>query len=222
MLLEIDARVRYAVYATFAEGLVPRSLSIASRLHVSQQAVKESYERLHAARAIVLDPHTKEVWMAHPFSAVPTDFRVRAEGRDWFANCAWDAFGIAVLTGMDAVLSTTCLDCDGPIVHRVEERRLVDAHGVVHFVVPAAKWWDNIALTCSTIRFFRSEEHVLNWSARTETPIGAIMPVENLWQLTQHWYEGRLSPDWKPRPREWSQELLSDAGFTGSFWTLAG
>ena len=59
------------------------------------------------------------------------------------------------------------------------------------------------------------------WSAQTETPIGAIMPVANLWQLSQHWYDGRLSPDWKPRPRELSQDLLRDAGFTGAFWTLA-
>ena len=59
------------------------------------------------------------------------------------------------------------------------------------------------------------------WSAQTETPIGAIMPAENLWQLSQHWYDGRLSLDWKPRPRELSQELLADAGFKGSFWSLA-
>jgi hypothetical protein len=147
MLSEIDARVRYAIYAMFAEGGVPRAASLSSRLHIPQPAIRDSYERLHAARAIVLDPHTKEVWMALPFSAVPTDFRVLAEGRDWFANCAWDAFGIAILTGMDSVLSTTCLDCEGPIVHRVEGRRLVDAHGVVHFAVPAAKWWDNIGFT---------------------------------------------------------------------------
>jgi hypothetical protein len=48
------------------------------------------------------------------------------------------------------------------------------------------------------------------------------MPAGNLWQLAQHWYDGRLSPDRRPRPRELSQELLSDAGFKGSFWSLAG
>jgi hypothetical protein len=48
------------------------------------------------------------------------------------------------------------------------------------------------------------------------------MPAANLWQLSQHWYDGRLSPDWKPPTRESSQQLLEDAGFTGSFWRLAG
>jgi hypothetical protein len=71
------------------------------------------------------------------------------------------------------------------------------------------------------IRFFRSEEHVHLWSAQTETPVGAIMPAANLWYLSQRWYEGRLSPDWKPRLRDQSQQLLSDAGFVGEFWSLA-
>lgn len=46
------------------------------------------------------------------------------------------------------------------------------------------------------------------------------MPAANLWELAQSWYAGRLSPGWKPRPRIESQQLLSNAGFAGSFWTL--
>jgi hypothetical protein len=59
------------------------------------------------------------------------------------------------------------------------------------------------------------------WSARHEIPIGEIMPAANLWFLSQSWYEGRLSPDWKPRSRPQSQQLLTDAGFVGPFWSLA-
>lgn len=58
------------------------------------------------------------------------------------------------------------------------------------------------------------------WSAQVETPIGAIMPASNLWHLAQRWFEGRLSPDWTPRSRESSQQLLSEAGFVGQFWSL--
>lgn len=60
------------------------------------------------------------------------------------------------------------------------------------------------------------------WSAHTETPIGAVMPAANLWYLSQQWYDERLSPDWKPRARDRSQQLLSDAGFIGPFWSLPG
>ena len=147
MLSEIDLRIRYAIYTAFAEGGIPLSASLASKLHVAPHQVHESFQRLHAARAIVLDPHTKEVWMAPPFSARPTAFRVVGAGRTWSAPCGWDAFGITNLIGCDAVVTTTCPDCEGPIVHRVEKKALVDAHGVVHFFVRAAKWWDNIGFT---------------------------------------------------------------------------
>jgi hypothetical protein len=142
-----DARIRHAIYKTFSEGGIPRSEMLSHRLHVPVDEVRSAMERLHASRAIVLDPHTREPWMALPFSSVPTPFVVEGAGRSWFANCAWDAFGIPILVGVDAVISTTCQDCEAPIVYRVEERRLADAHGVVHFAVPAARWWHDIGFT---------------------------------------------------------------------------
>jgi hypothetical protein len=143
-----DERIRHAVYKTFAEGGIPLSASIARQLHVPIEEVHAAYQRLHAAHSVVIDARTHEVSMALPFSSVPTPFAVKGIGnRTWFANCAWDAFGIPILVGVDAVIATTCQDCDGPIVYRVEDGRLVDSHGVVHFGVPAGKWWDNIGYT---------------------------------------------------------------------------
>ena len=142
-----DERIRHAIYKTFAEGGIPRSAMLSRQLHIPEEEMHAALARLHAAHAIVLDPRTREPWMALPFSAVPTPFAVEGGGRSWFANCAWDAFGIPVLVGVDAVISTTCQDCDGKIVYRVEAGRLADAHGVVHFGVPAAQWWENIGFT---------------------------------------------------------------------------
>jgi hypothetical protein len=48
------------------------------------------------------------------------------------------------------------------------------------------------------------------------------VPAANLWLLAQHWYDGRLLPDWKARSPEASQQLLADAGLAGKFWSLAG
>ena len=142
-----DGRIRHAIYQAFAEGGIPLSATLARQLHLPQDEIRGAMERLHAARAIVLDPRTREVWMALPFSAVPTPLAVEGGGRAWFANCAWDAFAIPVLVGCDAVITASCPDCDAPIVYRVEGGRLMDAHGIVHFAVPAAKWWDNIGFT---------------------------------------------------------------------------
>lgn len=143
-----DGRIRHAIYKTFAEGGIPLSATLSHQLHVPVDSVRAAMERLHESHAIVLDPRTREVSMALPFSSVPTPFIVKGIGdRSWFANCAWDAFGIPRLLGIDAVIATTCQDCGGPIVYRIDERRLADAHGVVHFAVPAAEWWNDIGFT---------------------------------------------------------------------------
>jgi len=147
MLSDLDLRVRHAVYRTLAEGGTPLSATIASRLHIPIEDVRGACGRLHDARALVLDPHSHEVWMALPFSATPTPFRVESGDRAWFANCAWDMFGIPVLMRCDARAITTCEDCAAPIVYRIEGGQLLDPHGVVHFAVPAAQWWNDIGFT---------------------------------------------------------------------------
>lgn len=142
-----DATIRHAIYRTFAEGGIPLSAAISRQLHIPVEDVRSALERLHAQHAIVLDPRTRETAMALPFSSVPTPFTIAGGGRSWFANCAWDAFGLPALVGVDAVITTTCQDCEAPIVYRIEGGDLADAHGVVHFAVRASEWWDNIGFT---------------------------------------------------------------------------
>jgi len=48
------------------------------------------------------------------------------------------------------------------------------------------------------------------------------VPAVNVWLLAQHWFDGRLAMEWTPRPQEASQQLLTDAGLEGKFWSLAG
>jgi hypothetical protein len=147
MLSELALRVRHAIYRTFAEGGVPRSAALSAQLNVPIDEIKAAYQTLDEARAIVLDGRTHEVWMALPFSAVPTPHRVTSGSRAWYANCAWDAFGIPALVKGEMRIDSACGDCDAPIVYRVERGRILDAHGVAHFAVPAARWWDNIGYT---------------------------------------------------------------------------
>jgi hypothetical protein len=147
ILSELSLRVRHAVYQTFADGGIPLSAAIANRLAIPFGEVRAAYARLHEAHALVLDPQSGEVRMALPFSAVPTSHRVISGDRTWFANCAWDAFGIPALMNCDARCESVCADCDLPIVYRVEQGTLLDSHGVVHFAVRASQWWDDIGFT---------------------------------------------------------------------------
>jgi hypothetical protein len=49
---------------------------------------------------------------------------------------------------------------------------------------------------------------------------GAVLDLEQLWELAQVWYGDRLDPDWRPRTRDESQRLLADVGLDGEFWEL--
>ena len=220
MLTETDYRVRFAIFQSLADGVKPASAILAPKVRLPQPAVYESFERLKNSKVVVLDPNSKEIQVAMPFSVQPTPFRVLCGEHTYFACSAWDALGVAIMIGGDCVVANTCADCDGPIVHRVEQKQIADAHGVAHFAVPASKWWDNIGYTWDTIRFFRNEDHVMTWSAQTETPIGETVAIARLWQLSKRWFDHRMSPDWRKPPREVLQEMLRDHGFTGQFWSL--
>jgi hypothetical protein len=147
MLSELVLRVRHAIYRTFAEGGIPLSATIADRFNLPADEIRLAYTRLNEVHAIVLDPHSKEVRMALPFSAVPTPHLVTSGERSWYANCAWDALAIPSLMKCDARIDTACGDCDAPMVYRVEQGRLLGTLGVAHFAVPAARWWDDIGYT---------------------------------------------------------------------------
>ncbi len=143
-----DQRVRMFVFRESAEtGRVPGVSEIAEALDLSVDEAQASLSRLAAGRVLVLSPGTINIWMANPFSAVATAFRVVARRRAYFGNCVWDALGIPAILGADATVETTCGDCGKPMTLEVRRGTLARAQGVVHFAVPAARWWDNIGYT---------------------------------------------------------------------------
>jgi hypothetical protein len=46
------------------------------------------------------------------------------------------------------------------------------------------------------------------------------VPLEQVWRLARAWYADRLDEDWAPRTPDAAERLLTEAGFTGSFWFL--
>lgn len=144
---DVDARVRAAVYSAFAVGRVPWRADVAAAVSLGIGDVSSSYERLAESHVLVLDPATREVWMAMPFSAVPTPFRVESSHAAWWAPCAWDALGIPVAVGLDARVTTACAQSGSPIVLHVESGELRGDDCVAHFAVRASRWWDDIGFT---------------------------------------------------------------------------
>jgi hypothetical protein len=96
---------------------------------------------------LVLAPGTPYIWMAQPLSAIPTPFRVEIGGRHFFGNCIWDALGIVAMMGGTGTVTAWCPDCHEQMSVTVAQNRLASGEGVVHFALPAARWWDDIGFT---------------------------------------------------------------------------
>jgi hypothetical protein len=90
-----DLELRNLIYAKVVQfGRVPIATEIAAATGRDPAEVVAGWQRLHDQHALVLNPAPAEIRMANPFSTVPTAHRVHAARRWWYANCAWDAFGI--------------------------------------------------------------------------------------------------------------------------------
>jgi Alkylmercury lyase len=143
-----DLELRNRTYGLFVEiGRAPTADELAAALATTGDDVRSGWQRLHDAHALVLEPATGEIRMANPFSAVPTGYRVNAGGHWWYANCAWDAFGICAALHGDGHIETSCPDCGEPIAVEVRDERPDEETLVFHCLVPAANWWDDIVFT---------------------------------------------------------------------------
>ena len=142
-----DRRVRNVTYGLIPElGRPPRAAEAAREAGLAPRELRDAWRRLHGAHALVLD-EDGEIRIAHPFSAVPTVHRVEAAGRSWYANCAWDSFGICAALGVDGRVVSSCPDCGAQIELDVRDGRPDADETVVRLLVPAERWWDDIAFT---------------------------------------------------------------------------
>lgn len=144
-----DFEVRRHVYDhTMRAGAPPASAEAAAALGASDGDVRASLRRLEEAHVFVLQDASGEILMAPPFSAVPTPFLVSSGGVEYYANCAWDALGVPVALGRDASVEASCACCGTRARLSVEGDRLTEGAGeVVHFALPARRWWENVVFT---------------------------------------------------------------------------
>ena len=146
---DLLSRIRIFVYTDIADiGVPPTVERIAAEFSVQVTVARDAIEELARTRQVILDPATREVWMAGPFSAVPTRFRVHGTRVSWWANCAWDMLGIPAALRQNVRVDATCADC-GEVAHLD-----VDAasgpesdSGLVHILLPANRWYHDIGFT---------------------------------------------------------------------------
>lgn len=143
-----DLAIRNATYGLFRDlGHAPTVDDVAAATGLARAEAAAAWRRLHDAHALVLHAGTDELRMANPFSAVPTAYRVNADGRWWYANCGWDALGICAALHSDGDVEASCAHCGEPISLAIRDEQPSDTSLLFHCLVPAAHWWDDIAFT---------------------------------------------------------------------------
>lgn len=214
--------VRLAVYESFARtGQVPSSAGIAYRLDRPESDVAEALADLAEERHLALDDAGR-VALAHPFSSIPMGFSVMGRSTLWWGGCAWDSFALPQLLPdePEVLVATTCPACRRPYAWLVDREGPPPGDQVAHFLVPAARMWDDIVHTCSNQRIFCDEACVDRWLADAGYERGYVMDLPTLWRFASHWYEGRLDRGYVRREPADAAEYLRGVGLAGEFWGL--
>lgn len=146
--MDIDTQVKLAVYRHFAEtGLKPSPEDTAARAALSTAEVLEAYPRLRAQRVLLLEEDGRTIRMAPPFSGVPTQHVVSVAGKEYYANCGWDALGVPAALHQPGVVHSRCEGSGEELHLKVGLEGPEPSKWLFHSLVPAAKWWDDIVFT---------------------------------------------------------------------------
>ena len=146
--MEFDVQVKLAIYNHFAEtGRAPSRREVMSRVGSEVESVLESYKNLRAQRLLALEADGSSIRMTPPFSGVPTQHIIEADGIQYFANCAWDALGVPAALHKPGTIHSRCEQSGEPFHLNVDLQGPEPSDWLFHCLVPAAKWWDDIVFT---------------------------------------------------------------------------
>ena len=68
--------------------------------------------------------------------------------------------------------------------------------------------------------FFRSEELLDQWLESKQLKRGTVLSLPQIWELSQRWYQDRMSPDYHGRTADQVQEIFKETGLTSEFWKV--
>jgi hypothetical protein len=140
--------IRAFVFRYFADTThAPNVGETAVRFALTLEEVASAYEALHSRHALFLNPGTHDILMANPFSGIETAFRVHANGKIYFANCAWDSLGIPAALHTDADVEAACAHSGQQITFQVRDGHISKSNMLVHFLTPFEHWYDNLVFT---------------------------------------------------------------------------
>jgi len=141
-------QIRHFVYNHFADTTHPPSVDETARhFNITGEEASEYYKELHNRHAFLLDAETLTVRMANPFSGIPTDFKVHANGKTYYANCAWDMLGIPATLNTDAIIEAKFTESNESVKLEVKDGKVTNGDLLVHFPLSFSRWYDDLTFT---------------------------------------------------------------------------
>lgn len=216
----LDARVHAAVITSFLEhGHAPGLSALASSLGLDADTTSASLRRLHAGHGLVLHPDSVAVWIAHPFSASPTNVCVTSGERTWWAPCMWCAAGVLALlpaSSSDALVHARWRGEHEPLVLAGDS----STDPLIHFAHSPRDAWSNVVHWCATVQPFKAAADIDEWCERHRMPRGEAMPWSQVVALGRAWYSGHAAPAWRKWTTRQANAIFESVGLRSPFWRL--
>lgn len=221
----LQKRVRLFIFEHFlAHAAPPVAEQLMNEFSLSRSATTELLRDLEAARHIALVKGTARILMAFPFSAIATPFRVAANGRSYFANCAWDAIAFHAMLGTNVRVDSFCHHCAQPIEVELrggEATHVDPPESLVYLALRPTEWWSDIITTCSnTMVFFASPEHRDASDLCASPDQAASLTPQQVHTLSGSIYAGKITLDYERPTKDQLLAHFASMGLTGQYWTL--
>ena len=189
------------------------------RLDARLADVDAGFGELARGRHIVLD-EAGEIVMAHPFASIPLGFSVMGRHTLWWGGCAWDSFAMVHLLREEPSLlvATQCRNCGIPAAWVLDRVAPPAGDWLAHFLVPAARIWDDVIHACDNQRLFCSRACIDAWLERMDEDLGYVMNLDTLWRFASRWYEGRLDRGYTRRDPAAAKDYFRSVGLIDPFW----
>lgn len=221
MIQEIQDKIRLQINRfIFNNGYAPTIHELSLILNTDENIIAAGMKQLMDNHAIVLHPNSFNIWVAHPFALYPTLFWVESGGKKWWGNCSWCSLGIVALTKSDARIFTKISGEEEPLRIDIINGKVIQGDLLVHFPIPARKFWDNVIYTCANMLIFNDETQLDEWCNRHNIVKGEVHSLSKVWELAKLWYSNYLDESWTRKSPEDAETIFKTVGFTSEFWKL--
>ena len=219
-------RVRFAVFKHFLDtGEPPLVEGLMGEFGLKRAETVAVLRDVAESRGVAVVKGTSRILMAWPFSAIATPFRVTAHGRNYYANCSWDAIAFHAMLGNKPVhIDSFCHLCAAPIAIDFADGRATKvepAATIVYLALRPSQWWEDIILACSnTMVFFCSTEHRDASGLMDPANPGASLTPQQAHDLGVPLYADRMKIDYARPGRDELNAHFASLGLTGPYWQI--